>query len=69
MKAQYPFFDTKSVQTPTSTTLRITDGRQRRDEALKAWGHAFKLIVKEARPTPDIVTICVHVFYVWLLHV
>ena len=43
------------MQAPTHVKLRITDGRQGRDESPRAKGWAFQLTAEEDKEAPDVV--------------
>lgn len=45
-----------AIQTPSIATLRISDGRQSRAEALRAKGSAFQLITKDVRIAPGVMS-------------
>ena len=55
MKAQCTLLAAKLVQAPTLATLWINDGSQGKSEPPRARGCAFRLTVKEARTTLDVV--------------
>lgn len=46
----------RAVRAPTPATLRITDGRHGKKNALVVNNRAFLLTIEEARATPDVVT-------------
>ena len=46
----------KPIAAPATATLRISDGRQGKVEALVVRSRAFQVIAEEARAAPDVVT-------------
>lgn len=55
MKANCPLLSARPVRESDPTILRIIDGRQVRDMAMKARVRAFHLVVEKARATPDVI--------------
>lgn len=63
VKINYPLLAARQVQAPNPTTLRVTNGCQGRDEALKFMGRSFKITAEKARAMPKVVTGMYSIYY------